>query len=164
MTDTPAIELRHPTDDDLAAFLRTLSTAFGETVSDDEIEMERAVAEFDRMYGAWEGSTLVGTSGSYTFRLTTPGGEVGAAGVAFIGVLPTHIRRGILRTMMTRLFEDADARGEPVAILWASEAAIYQRFGYGMATMHAVMEADRGEGPVPGAGADGWSGPHPRAR
>ena len=61
--------------------------------------------------------------------------------MTLIGVLPTHRRRGILRLMMTRLFEQARERGEPVAILWASEAAIYQRFGYGMATLQTEIDA-----------------------
>ena len=33
--------------------------------------------------------------------------------------------------MMRRQLEDVNARGEPLAILWASEGAIYGRFGYG---------------------------------
>jgi predicted acetyltransferase len=74
--------------------------------------------------------------------MTVPGGgEVGAAGVTMVGVSPTHRRRGILRLMMADLFEQARDRHEPVAVLWASEAAIYQRFGYGMATQQALLEA-----------------------
>ena len=120
-----------------------LSIAFGEGFIEAEIENERQVLELDRVFGAFEGDTPVGLSGAYTFRLTTPGGEVGAAGVTLIGVLPTHRRRGILRLMMTRLFEQARERGEPVAILWASEAAIYQRFGYGMGTLQTEIEAQK---------------------
>jgi predicted acetyltransferase len=42
--------------------------------------------------------------------------------------------------MMTWLFAQARERGEPVAILWASEAAIYQRFGYGPGTVQTNLE------------------------
>ncbi len=45
--------------------------------------------------------------------------------------------------MMTRLFEQARERGEPVAVLWASEAAIYQRFGYGIGTLQTEIEAQK---------------------
>jgi predicted acetyltransferase len=72
--------------------------------------------------------------------LTVPGGEVGAAGITAVGVLPSHRRRGILRQMMTWLFAQARERGEPVAILWASEAAIYQRFGFGPGTVQTSLE------------------------
>jgi predicted acetyltransferase len=39
--------------------------------------------------------------------------------------------------------EDVRDRGEPVAILWASEAAIYGRFGYGIAAPSGSIDARR---------------------
>jgi len=79
------------------------------------------------------------------FRLTIPGGEIAAAGVTLVGVLPTHRRRGILRELMRRQLRDAHDRGDPVAILYASEALIYPRFGYGVASFDgwAAIERDR---------------------
>jgi predicted acetyltransferase len=66
------------------------------------------------------------------------------AGVTMVGVHPTHRRRGILRQMMRRQLDDVRASGtEPIAGLWASEAGIYQRFGYGVATFAAHCEVDR---------------------
>jgi predicted acetyltransferase len=141
--DVTGITLRNPTDETLASFYVPIAIAFGEEFSAAEIEMEREFLELDRIFGAFEGETQVGLSGTFTFRMTTPGGEVGAAGVTLIGVMPTHRRRGILRLMMTRLFEQARERNEPVAILWASEAAIYQRFGFGLATLQAEIEAQK---------------------
>jgi hypothetical protein len=58
---------------------------------------------------------------------------VPTAGVAAVGVLPTHRRRGALTGMMAATLDDAERRGEPVAALWASEASIYGRFGFGVA-------------------------------
>jgi predicted acetyltransferase len=54
--------------------------------------------------------------------------------VSAIGVIPGHTRRGHLAKMMRLLLDDAHAAGEPVAMLWASEGAIYGRFGFGIAT------------------------------
>jgi predicted acetyltransferase len=141
--DLTGITLRSPTEEDFTSFLPPLAIAFGEEFTDAEIENERHVTELDRSFGAFDGDTPVGFSGAYTFRLTTPGGEVGAAGVTMVGVMPTHRRRGILRMLMTRLFEQARERAEPVAILWASEAAIYQRFGYGLATLQTEIDAQK---------------------
>src|SRR5262249_38014366 len=77
---------------------------------------------------------LVGSAGAYSFRLTVPGlSTVGAAGVSWVGVLPTHRRRGILRQMMSYQLDDVADREEPVAVLTASEAGIYGRFGYRVA-------------------------------
>ena len=53
------------------------------------------------------------------------------AGVTWVGVMPSHRRRGILRQLMTRQLDDIAERGEPLAALTASEGGIYGRFGYG---------------------------------
>jgi predicted acetyltransferase len=57
-------------------------------------------------------------------------------------VRPDQRRQGILTELMRRQHEDARQRGEPVAILWASEGSIYQRFGYGLAAMDGAIEID----------------------
>ncbi|HEY6012913.1 MAG TPA: GNAT family N-acetyltransferase [Candidatus Limnocylindrales bacterium] len=134
------ITLRTPTPDEFPRFVAPLSIAFNEEISDAAIENDRKTIELDRFVGAFDGDQVVGCGGAYTFRLTVPGGEVGAAGVTAVGVLPSHRRRGILRQMMTWLFDQARERHEPLAILWASEAAIYQRFGYGPGTVSSAFE------------------------
>ena len=52
-----------------------------------------------------------------------------------VGVLPTHRRRGILSALMRRELDDVREWGEPLAMLYASEGAIYRRFGYGLASI-----------------------------
>jgi predicted acetyltransferase len=42
---------------------------------------------------------------------------------------------------MAALLDQAAERGEPLAYLWASESPIYGRFGYGMASLCAELEA-----------------------
>jgi predicted acetyltransferase len=85
----------------------------------------------------------VGTTGAFTLEVTVPGGSLPMAGVTEVGVAPTHRRRGLLTMMMRRQLDDVRDLGEPLAGLWASEAAIYQRFGYGMATYACEFEIDR---------------------
>jgi predicted acetyltransferase len=135
------ITLRTPTADEFPRFVAPLSIAFSEELSEAAIENDRQTIELDRFFGALDGEDVVGCGGAYSFRLTVPGGEVGAAGITGVGVLPTHRRRGILRSMMRRMFDQARERAEPVAILWASEGAIYQRFGYGFGTLQTDFEA-----------------------
>jgi predicted acetyltransferase len=135
------IVLRNPTDAEFARFVAPLSIAFNEEPSVAAVEADRQTIELDRFIGALDGEDVVGCAGAYTFGLTVPGGEIGAAGITGVGVLPSHRRRGILRQMMTWLFAQARERGEPVAVLWASEAAIYQRFGYGPGTLQTQFEA-----------------------
>jgi len=56
--------------------------------------------------------------------------------VTAVAVAATHRRRGVLRAMMRHQLDDVVRRGEPVAILNASEAPIYERFGYGLASSY----------------------------
>ena len=57
-----------------------------------------------------------------------------------MGVLPTHRRQGLLTKLMRKQLEDAHARGEPIASLFASEGAIYGRFGYGVAALKGEID------------------------
>jgi len=103
--------------------------------------------EFDRSLAAFDGGTPVGIAGAYSFRLSVPGSELlPAAGVTWVSVLPTYRRRGVLSSIMRRQLEDVRGRGEPLAVLWASEAAIYSRFGYGRASWELGFTFRRGEG------------------
>jgi len=112
-------------------------------------DRERDVAriEFDRTLAAFDGPVQVGTAGAYSFQLTVPGSRtLPAAGVTWVAVLPSHRRRGVLTSLMRRQLADIRERGEPVAVLWASEATIYPRYGYGRAMWHADLTLYRGEG------------------
>ena len=142
--DDDTIRLRQPAPDELTAWIRPAVAAFGDTLSQVEWDHDRRKLEHDRLIGALDGDAWVGTGGAYTFRLTVPGGrDVGAAGITEVGVAPSHRRRGILRRMMTWMLDQAVERGEPVAILWASESAIYQRFGFGLGTLQSMFDMER---------------------
>ena len=98
----------------------------------------------DRVLAAWDdggrwASPRRTRSSSRSRAATAP-----AAGVTWVGVLPSHRRRGILTELMRRQLDDVHERGEPLAILWASEAPIYGRFGYGIAAPETFMDAERG--------------------
>ena len=59
-----------------------------------------------------------------------------------VTVHPTHRRRGVLRRVMDAQLDDVARRGEPLAGLTASEASIYERFGYGTATFTTDWELE----------------------
>ena len=144
MDETPRYPIRTATPDTVRSFLAPLVVAFGEDLTDAEFDDWRHTIEPDRLIAAFDGEAPVATAGAFTFRLTVPGGEVRAAGVTAVGVEPGHRRQGILRSLMRHQLDDVRARGEPVAILWASESAIYQRFGYGLGTLNGSFEIERG--------------------
>jgi predicted acetyltransferase len=102
--------------------------------------------EFDRSLAAFDGGTPVGIAGAFGFRMCLPGATAPVAGVSWVGVLPTYRRQGILTQIMRRQLADIRERGEALAVLWASESAIYGRYGYGQATWHDTFTIQRGEG------------------
>ena len=142
-----AIHIRGIDEKEAPDLLRVLFTAFGETATDEVEEDELAWAEVDRLVAADDDGRLVGSAGAYTFRMTVPGGAaVPVAGVTWVGVLPTHRRRGVLTSMMRFQLDDVAARGEPIAVLTASESSIYPQFGYGLATRLAKVRIDTTRG------------------
>lgn len=144
MTESTApYPIRTATPETLQAFVAPVMTAFGEDLSEADLEEMSHTAEPGRFIAAMDGETPIAGAGAYTFRLTVPGGEVDAAGVTAVGVDPGHRRQGVLRSLMRNQLDDVHGRGEPIAVLWASEAGIYQRFGYGMGTVDGVFEVDR---------------------
>jgi predicted acetyltransferase len=109
----------------------------------------------ERVHAARDGDAIVGGAGAFPLRLTVPGGVVDCAGVTVVGVLPTHRRRGILGAMMREQLDDVCRRGEPLAALWASEEAIYGRFGYGVASFMGEIEVARSHSGLRVPRADG---------
>jgi predicted acetyltransferase len=101
--------------------------------------------ELDRTLAAFDGARIVGTAGAYSFQFGVPGAVIPAAGVTRVSVLPTHRRRGILRSIMRRQLAEIAERGECFGVLWASEAVIYARYGYGRATSQSSWTIGRGE-------------------
>ncbi len=76
----------------------------------------------------------------FTVRLN--GNPVKMGGVTAVGTLPAYRRQGLLRKVMTQALSEMRDRDQSLAILWASMAAIYQRFGYGLATGSASYKLD----------------------
>lgn len=132
-----------PYDGSARDFIASAETAFGEHVRDEDAAAWEVLLELDRAIGTWDGDLLVGNAAAFSFDLTVPGGVLPAAGVTMVGVQPTHRRRGALRRMMRMQLDDVHDRGEPLAILWASEGSIYGRFGYGLATLRARITIQR---------------------
>ncbi|QLL07623.1 GNAT family N-acetyltransferase [Mycobacterium vicinigordonae] len=94
-----------------------------------------------RTIGAFVDGRLVGTADAATSGLTLPGGAVvDHAAVTHIGVLPSFTRRGIATELVNHQLRDFAARGEAVASLRASEATIYERYGYGVASSTQSVE------------------------
>ena len=113
--------------------------------------------EFDRSVVAFDGAELVGQSMSYSHSISVPGGaNVACGGLSWVGVRSTHRRMGIMREMVIRHLANYRERGEPLAALFAMEAPIYGRYGWGVATWNEDLEIDSARSELhDGLGVDG---------
>ena len=148
--------IRLVAEDELAAFLAVDQHAsHGAPMSGRARANFLARLEFGRTLAAFDGDTIAGGTGAFSFQMRVPGAMAAVAGVSLVAVLPSHRRQGILSALMRRQLADVSERGEAVAVLFASESGIYGRFGYGRASWHAAHRLQRGEGTLaPGAPAD----------
>jgi len=139
-----SLEIRSVPADGLRRWAESVSFANTEELTDEVWRDVAPEVELDRTFGAYDGDQVVGGGSIFSFDVTVPGGAaLPSAGVTWVGIMPTHRRRGALRMLMTRMFEDARQRREPLAVLWASEGSIYQRFGYGLSTLASSIDLER---------------------
>jgi predicted acetyltransferase len=139
------INVRPVTADEFERWNHVAEIPFGERATEHNIETDRRTLPVDRTLAAFDGDEMVGAAGAFPFTFGVPGTMLPTGGVTMVGVLPSHRRKGVLTKMMRHQLDDLHRRGESVAALWASESAIYPRFGYGLASWHGSidMEKDR---------------------
>jgi predicted acetyltransferase len=130
--------------------LRASHVLFGHALHMGPVDDERwahssTVYEPGRTLGVdGDGGVLAGTAMSFAAELAVPGGAVPMAAVTRVGVRADHTRRGLLTALMTAQLRDVAARGEVAATLRATEARIYGRFGYGVASRGRNLEIRAG--------------------
>ncbi len=158
MTSNPLpLQLRAPADADWPQVALQDARAFGlpEPMTGEELARLRAgIADADAILAEDvsrpEHPLPVGFAGYYRLRLSVPAAPgaaprvVDAPGLSWVSVAATHKRRGVLRRLLTDLATRWRAEGAPVAILTASEATIYERFGFGPATYEQRVEVTAG--------------------
>ncbi|TCC27513.1 GNAT family N-acetyltransferase [Kribbella speibonae] len=117
------------------------SAVFGEAMMFDATpsELGRQLFEPERALMATDDGQVIGTTRALTRDLSVPGGVVDAAHVTGVGVRATYRRRGVMSALIGRQLREVP---EAIAVLWASEPAIYGRFGYGAAAWGTNYEID----------------------
>ncbi|MEV1247850.1 GNAT family N-acetyltransferase [Nonomuraea sp. NPDC049750] len=129
---------------ELDAWARMVTTTYGQDWYEGGLRNAASSIEPERTIAAYDGEEIVGGASIYGRIMTVPGAATPVAGVTLVAVLPTHRRRGILTAMMRKQLTDLhESGGEPIAALNAAEATIYGRFGYGVASHVAEIQADK---------------------
>jgi predicted acetyltransferase len=138
------------------AWMRAVGFGFHDARRSDErvdrgLEMQRADGRV--LTGAYQTGTVadhalgadvpVATFGTMTKTLNVGFGRfVDARLVTAVTVRTSHRRRGLLRRMMAEELGLAQQEGLAMAALTASEASIYGRFGFGVATSEQSIKVD----------------------
>ena len=139
-----ALEIRPVREDEAASFVEALSTAFLQRPDVERIAAEIwPIWEGGRTWAAVDDGQICGTFRSWSTELTVPGWPAPpTAAVSAVTVLPTHRRRGVLRSMMATEHAAIREHGQVFGLLHASEYRIYGRFGYGPASREATWTLD----------------------
>jgi predicted acetyltransferase len=133
-------ELVYLTPERIDEFFAAVMRGFHSAYAADQWKPMHKVIEPERSFGFQVDGRWISTCGAYTRILTVPGGSVPVAAVTVVTVQPSYRRRGLLTEMMKHQLLDVRDRGtEPIGLLWASESAIYGRFGYGQAAPQARL-------------------------
>lgn len=138
------------------AWMRAVAFGFHDARRTDErvdkgIEMQRADGRV--MTGVYQTGSVAGHSLGADVPVATFGTLVKSLNIGFGRLLPTrlvtavtvrtsHRRRGLLRRMMVEDLALARQEGLAMAALTASEASIYGRFGFGVATSEQSIKVD----------------------
>lgn len=154
MPENPApVTLVDVGEDRWLEFLRRTDRAFQGTRTMGEADLEPRRERFarQRLSGIDDGGRLVATFRTWDADVTVPGATVVTDMVSSVTVEPTRRRRGHLTTMMTADLTRARQAGTVMAMLLASEASIYGRFGFGAASemvdWHVTLPAPLGHLP-----------------
>lgn len=111
--------------------------------TDEEWERASAVHQDGRVLGVF-GPDLIGTARSFDSEMVVPGGKrLPLAAVTGVGVRVGRTRRGVLSALQAAQLADFAERGVALALLYASEGAIYGRYGYGIASLANRVVVDR---------------------
>lgn len=134
---------------DWPAVSRLFSDAFHRAADPELVELDGHLFEPARSLVVVDGNAVVAHTGSFGRDLRVPGGDVPTAHVALAAVAPEYRRRGLLTRLVRRQLADLRSKGEPLAVLWASEGRIYPRFGFGLAATRWAVDVDTREIALP---------------
>jgi len=141
-------EIRPSSSDELEAVFEAMTGPFGFDMPDGEdfdqwIERARQFYDPARIRLADVDGTIAGTLVTFSLRMSVPGAILPVAGTSGVTVRTSHRRQGLLRGMMRAHLEDVAEHEEVAATLWASDSAIYGRFGFGMASYDTRVDIER---------------------
>lgn len=148
-TTDNAINIRHPTEEDLPSVYENQARTFGDPVDADSIDAWKRRVELDDILVADDVSDpeqpfVVGTSIIYRSRLTVPGGaSLRAAWLTMIAVATTHQGSGVWAQLSAKGLGILIDRGYPIVCGVPTQTAMYDGFGAGVASYSQNYSIER---------------------
>ena len=131
-----SVEFRPASQEEMERFSYVASTALVMSTDNTNVQPEFT-------YCAFEDGNLATSYAEWPLIMRFNGEGVPVAGVTMVGTLPVYRRRGYLRQIMIDRFQLLYEQGErSIAILFASRAAIYQRYGYAVVSTYNAYNFD----------------------
>ena len=125
-----AIEFRQATAEDMSQFGALTEYVYAGAFGAGDDNLSTQATQADWTICAFDGTKLVASYATIPFTMRANGNAMALGGVTTVGTLPEYRRQGLLRGMTERAFAQQLKAGQSVSALWASQAAIYQRYGY----------------------------------
>ena len=136
------IEIRPATQEEMGQIGLMTSYVYGGAFGDGEDNVTTRNNRPEWTLCAFDGPRLVASYATVPFTMRANCNAMAMGGVTIVGTLPEYRRRGLLRRIVEQSFQDMKANGQTVAALWASQAAIYQRYGYSLCAVQRRYEVD----------------------
>ncbi len=132
-----SIEIRPATEGEMDQYGLMGSYSYGGSFGDGPDNIPAQSTRPEWTICAFDGPVMATSYAIIPFTFRANGTAMAFGGVTGVGTRPEYRRQGIVRKIVTKSFEVQRDSGQAVAGLWASQAAIYQRYGY------AAMGANR---------------------
>jgi len=136
------IEFRAATPAEMSQFGALTAYAYGGAFGEGENNLAMTATRPEWTLCAFDGSALVASYATLPLTTRGNGNAVALGGVTTVATAPEYRRRGLLRAITSQALEHQLEAGQSVAALWASQAAIYQRYGYTSASAQLSYQID----------------------
>ena len=131
------IEIRPAVADEIPQLIRLLATSLGKP------ERRFIALEPEFTLAVFDDDRPAATHGSWPLTMRFNGKTVPISGVTTVSTDMIDRQKGHLRKLVTQHFQDLHEQGErPLAVLFASQAAIYQRYGYAVVSTQYSYEIE----------------------
>ncbi len=125
-----SFDIRPATPDEMPQLAAIGGYVYGGSFGDGDDSLMATAIRPEWTLCAFDGDRMATSYATIPFTMRAHGRAVDLGGVSVVGTLPEYRRRGLVRRLTVESFQQLYEQGRPLAALWASQAAIYRRYGY----------------------------------